>query len=112
MKRLPEFPNPTGVLLFGGDKKLLDTRALVLRSAQIAVDVTTDIDELKRRIADPERIVGAVICCYMSNDAEREEILAATASSRITLWQLDCFVAPLDLIAKVSDILRRRNSAG
>jgi hypothetical protein len=69
------------------------------------VDMTTDIGSFKKRIADPGSPYGAVICCYTAADAQREEIVAITARSRITMLQLDCLVQPSALIAQVSALL-------
>jgi len=101
----PSSTSPDRVLIFGRDRGLLDLRALVLRSARLAVDVTTDIGAFKKRIADPGCPYGAVICCHTAADAEREEIVAITARSRIKMLQLDRLVQPSALIAKVSALL-------
>jgi hypothetical protein len=104
-KRLPKYDLAPIVLLFGTDRTLLDIRALVLRSAGIAVYVTTDMNEVQKRIGDGESVYRAVVSCYTATDGEREEIAAITVSSGKALWQLDGFVSPADLIAAVSELL-------
>jgi hypothetical protein len=84
---------------------LLDTRALILQGAHLAADATTDMKALRQRIAGPNSPYSAVICCYTATGIEREEIVAITTRSRITMLQLHCLVRPSTLIAQVSDLL-------
>jgi hypothetical protein len=102
---LPSFANPDRVLLFGRDETLLCLRALVLRSAHLAVDITIDMEAFRMRIADDNCRYGVVISCYTVADAEREEIIAITARSGIAMLQLDSLILPPALIARVSALL-------
>jgi hypothetical protein len=103
---MPSSTNPSLVLLFGNDRTLLGLRALVLKSACIAVDIATDIDTLKKRITDPAYApYGAIICCYTTPATEREEVAAIAAESYTPLLQLDSIVQPASLIAQVTALL-------
>ncbi len=84
---------------------LLDTRALVLQSAHFVVDVTYDMETLRKRIVSTDPTYRAVICCYTTVDIERQEIVALTSRRQITMLQLDCLVHPAVLIAQVSALL-------
>jgi hypothetical protein len=102
---MPSSTNPGRVLLFGRDRSLLDTRALVLKSARLAVDIATDIDTFKKRIADRETPYGAVICCYTTPETECEEVASIAERSQIPVLQLDCALQPTSLIAQVTALL-------
>jgi hypothetical protein len=103
---MPSSISPGRVLLFGRDRTLLDIRALVLKSASLAVDIATDIDTFKKRIADPAGTPhGVVICCYTTPATECEEVVAIAARSQMPVLQLDCLVQPASLIAQVTALL-------
>jgi hypothetical protein len=101
----PSSTNPNRVLLFGRDETLLDSRALVLRSAHIEVDITTDKETFRIRIIGHNCPYRVVVCCYTVADAEREEMATIVARSRITMMQLDSMVMPSALIERVSALL-------
>ena len=84
---------------------LLGIRALVLKSAGLAVDIATDIETFKNLITDPDTSYGAVICCYTTPASECEEVAAIAAGSQMPVVQLDCLVHPASLIAQVTALL-------
>jgi hypothetical protein len=72
------------------------------------VDITTDLEAFKKRIADPQAPYGAVICCYTVPKVEREEVAAIAARSQTPVLHLDCLVKPTSLIAQVTALLPRK----
>jgi hypothetical protein len=102
---MPSSTNPDRVLLFGKDRTMLNTRALVLQSTRLAVDIATDIETFKQRVIDPNTRYGAVICCYTTPESECEEVAAIAARSHLPVLQLDGLVQPISLIAQVTAML-------
>jgi hypothetical protein len=64
------------VLLYGKDSGLLESRAMVLGAAGMAVDITVDIDDLATRIVAPNSIYRLVICCHTAAESEIDEVIA------------------------------------
>jgi hypothetical protein len=102
---MPSSTNPGRVLLFGRDRGLLEIRALVLKSARLAVDIVTNMEAFKKRIAEPDTPYGVVVCCYTTPATECQEAAAIAARLEIPLLQLDCIVQPTALIAQVTALL-------
>ena len=99
---------PSRILIFGKDRMLLYTRALVLQRAHFVADVATDMETLKSRLAAPELKCRAVVCCYTAAENEREEIVALTTRSQLPMLQLHRIVQPDSLIAQLSTLLGRQ----
>jgi len=102
---LPSSDNPARILLFGRDRTLLELRARVLRSADIAAHIATDVEDFQMRISSPESKYRAVLCCYSTPQDHLQQIAAIAAQFNATLYQLNYFVMPSELIAKASELI-------
>src|ERR1700733_1078264 len=101
-----ESPNPDRLLLFGRDANLLETRAMVLRSAGMTVDVAVDIGAFKGRITAPGSIYDVVVCCYTATTAECNEIIPIANRTRTSLLMLEHLLSPQALIDQVSNLIK------
>ncbi len=100
-----ELPNPGRLLLFGKDADLLESRALVLRSAGMIVDIAVDIDEFKIRIAAPGFAYDVIVCCYTATKADCSEISTLSNRTRTSVMILEHFLLPSELIGQVSNLI-------
>lgn len=100
--------DPQFVLLFGRDPELLETRADVLRSTGISVDIAAGLRDLKDRVDHTSSNYGVVVCCHTATDAECEEVIAIAIRNGIAFLNLECFTAPLELIERVSSVINER----
>ena len=66
-------PNPAYILVYGRDRKLLETRCLVLESTGGTVHATTKILEAERILRDEHP--DLLVLCYTLTAADRAEIL-------------------------------------
>lgn len=105
-----QHPNPEIVLLFGPDSNLLETRANLLRSIGLMADIAASLSDLKDRVDVSPSNYGVVVCCHSATDAEYEEVIAIAGRNRIALLKLEHFTAPLDLIERVSTMIKKRQS--
>lgn len=94
----PESPNRACLLLFGTDRELLETRAEVLRTVGIVVDTTTEIKEVRSRIAKVGSPYDGVVCCYTVAESECNEMKAISQGSRMPLLMLEPLLSPMELI--------------
>ena len=101
-----EYRNPSRVLLFGKDANLLQTRAMVLRSGGMVVDVVVDIGAFKIQVGDSAVAYAAIVCCYTASDFECDEISSIAKEKCISLITLQCSPSPQVLIEQVADLIR------
>lgn len=100
-----EFRKPNRVLLYGKDANLLATRAMVLRSVGIAVDVVTDIGDFEVQIGDSGLLYGGIVCCYTVSDFECDEVRSTAKENHVSLLNLRGSVSPQALIELVSGLI-------
>ena len=105
-----ETPNADRLLLFGNDADLLKTRAMVLESTGMTVDMTVTLDDLKTRIAAPNSVYRLVIYCYTVSEGECDEVATIATRSSTPLMMLEQLLLPSELIDQVSNLIQNLGS--
>lgn len=77
---------------------------MVLRSADMTVDVALDIEDFKVRVAAYD--YDAVVCCYTATEDECNEVIGVSLRSRLALLQMERFLSPQVLIDRVARLIR------
>lgn len=82
---------------------------MVLRSAGLIVDITSDIGDLNDRI-DASSSVYGIVCCHTATYEQCNEVIAIADRNRIALLKLESLIAPLDLIDRVSSMINNKRN--
>lgn len=105
-----ESHNPSRVLLFGKDMELLETRAMVLRSVGMTVDIATNLRDFNTQVGSSGLPYGVTVCCFSASDFERDEINSIANGNCVPLLNLGGSLSPQRLIEEVSSLISEGRS--